>query len=156
MVYRWKPGAHIKGNAQVIGEHLEGLRIEHSGLTARLIVDDAKPESSPTHALFEWDDIAAADRWRLQQAQHVLACVMVTNDDPRLQEPTRAFVVVSEDDEQHYTSIQTVLSEPALMDQVLARALRELEAFERKYSGLEQLAGVISAAREVRKKLEQA
>ena len=139
MIYQWKPGAHHRGDAQKIGEHLEGLRQANAGLTARLVVDDAKPETSPTHDLFTWDDSEAGENWRVHQARMMLAMILVTNDDPRLQEPTRAFVVVTESDEQHYTSVQSVLADVQLLNQVLARALRELEAFERKYSHLQEL-----------------
>lgn len=149
MVYQWKDGARFPGDAQHIGEHLEWLRVNHSGLTARLVVDDAKAEDSPTHEAFTWADDEAADLWRLHQARVMLACIVVTNDDARLQSPTRAFVVVRESDEQHYTSIQHVMADAALMDQVLQRALRELEAFRRKYGNLQQLSPVLDAIKTV-------
>lgn len=155
MVYKWKAASHFHGDVQTIGEHLEGLRAAHSGLTARLIVDDAKPETSPTHNQFDWDDSEAADKWRLHQARNLLISIVTKTTDDETAEPMRAFVVVTEDDDQHYTSVAAVMADQDLLDQVLRRALRELEVFEKKYGAYKQLAGVITAARKVRKAIER-
>lgn len=154
MIYQWKPGSRLDGDPQVIGEHLERLRVANNGLTWRLVVDDAKTVTSPLHKQFTWDESEAAEQWRLYEASLILRCILVTNTDGRLTEPTRAFVVVSENDERHYTSVQAVLNDAGLLDQVLARALKELEAFERKYQAYQELAGVFAAARKVRRRID--
>ena len=150
MVYRWRSGAPFVADAQRIGEHLESLRVSHARLTPRLVVDDAKSYGSPLHELFEWRDDVASDRWRRHQARQLLGALVVVAIDDRDDTPTRAFVVVREPapNATTYVPIAVVLGDPALLEQVLARALRELRAFERKYSTLTALADAVRRVRE--------
>lgn len=57
-------------------------KLERSGkLSPDQVVADARSEASPLHDLFEWDDTAAADAWRTQQARvviHEVHCVIKT------------------------------------------------------------------------------
>lgn len=41
-------------------------------VSPRDVVDAAKPNDSPLHPYFEWDDDKAADNWRLDQARRLL------------------------------------------------------------------------------------
>src|SRR2546421_688544 len=36
------------------------------------VVDAARPKSSPLHEHFDWDDTDAAEKWRLEQARHLI------------------------------------------------------------------------------------
>jgi hypothetical protein len=38
---------------------------------SRIILEDAKRETSPLHEYFMWDDKVAADRYRLEQAERI-------------------------------------------------------------------------------------
>lgn len=150
--YRWRPGAQHKSNAQVAGDYLESLRAASGGLSARLVVDDAKAEDSPIHDEFEWEDGHAADAWRLHQARNLINAVIVVVEG-ETERATRAFVVVTENEVDRYESIHVVMGIPALKQQVLARALRELEAWERKYAELQEFAGVVGAIKKAKRRL---
>lgn len=50
-------------------------------LTAREVVDDATPSTSPLHPLFPWDDAEAADKHRLDIARSLIRSVVVTTQD---------------------------------------------------------------------------
>lgn len=146
MVYKWRAGHCRTVPAQVAGEHLEELRVEHSGLTARVVVDDAKRPESPLHPEFEWDDEQAADEWRLHQARNIMnAMIAVLGEGMEQPRETRAFVVVTENHQDRYTSVAVALTDPAFRQQVLARAFREFEALRRKYAELEELATIFKA-----------
>ena len=155
MVYRWREGTHPKVEAQAAGEHLEALRAASGALTARLVVDDAKAAESPLHEAFEWDDSKAADEYRLVQAREIMrgVAVVISDDGDDEEKTSRAFVVVTQNEQDRYESIQVVMKDPAMRQQVLTRALRELEAWERKYRELEEFAGVVKAIEKSRKKL---
>ena len=56
MVYKWKSGARIKGDAQASGELFEQLANTPDGLTARTLLDANIPESAPLHSDYEWND----------------------------------------------------------------------------------------------------
>jgi len=156
MVYRWKDNSpHPKVDAQVVGEHLEMLRSSHGGITARLVVDEAKAEDSPLHEAFQWDDSVAADEWRLQQARQVVNHIVVVMEKDGGEAPTitRAFVVVTQMNAETYTSVAVAMADPGLRAQVVARALRELEAIRKKYAELEELAEVFRVIDQTQGKL---
>ena len=56
----------------LIETELGKLRDKHGEVTPAIIVAAAKRPSHPLHEMFEWDDTVAAERWRLNQAHHLL------------------------------------------------------------------------------------
>lgn len=144
MIYQWKPGAHQRADAQCVGERLEQIRERHDGkLRPEDVVADARHEDSPTHALFEWNDRRAAEAYRLDQARYVIRSVVVVMEERT--SPMRAFVPVVHDgdDERAYTSIQVAIREPALREQVLEAARRDLESWRRRYSEFDALVAYV-------------
>lgn len=159
-IYRFKDGAHLKGDAQAIGERLDSIRARPAGLTPEAVVEDARPQASPLHAQFEWDDAKAAERFRLGQAGHLIRCVTVVMDTQasrpaESQVTVRAFVpVLRTDGAAVYESTATALSDGDYRRQVLERAHHELVAVTRKHRELEELAEVVSAIERVGQLLE--
>ena len=145
-VYRWKSGAHVKGDSQKVGEVCE--RLDRKGdLTPQALVKEARKEKSPLHPLFEWDDATAAQKYREVQAGYIIRSIEVVATGG---EQVRAFVSVTvEGGGKVYTDVEAALSEEPTRDEVLQTALAELRAFERKYKDLAELAGVIAAIRSV-------
>lgn len=137
MVYRFKVGAHLPAglSPQEVGERLARLREEGGGFLPASVVEDARSEHSPLHPAFEWDDGEAAERYRLEQAGHLIRCVVVVvrdeHDNPH---ETRAFVPVSvrEAGESRYLPIVTVISDEDYKRQHTERLLNELLAIRRK------------------------
>ena len=148
MQYAWKPGFRVGGlDAQVVGERLDAIRERDGGITAEAVVDDARPVDSPLHPAFEWDDSVAAEKYRLDQARYLIRAVVIQRPDVEEPRPVRAFVVVKESDgNEVYTSTIKALSDEELRRQVLERALRELDAWRRRYEDLAELAEVLAAA----------
>jgi hypothetical protein len=149
MVYSWKPGA-IKPPvaAQIAGERLEEIRRQHNGrMTPADVVNDARSQSSPLHPAFEWNDAAAAESWRREQASYMIRHIAVEIHKDEASEPTivRAFVSVTEDKAQHYASTVDALSDPELRAQILRRAWGELQAWRKKYDEMTEFAGVFAA-----------
>jgi len=67
-----KYGLADKDEEEVITE-LKCMAVKRSGiLTPSAVVDEARPEDSPLHAAFEWDDSIAAEKYRLEQARRLL------------------------------------------------------------------------------------
>lgn len=147
MIYRFKEGARLPGDAQKVGERLAAL--EAAGrLTAEAVVMEARDAASPLHPLFEWDDAKAADRYRVIQAGHVIRCVTVVMErqQPEDSKPIRAFVPVTEGDEsRRYVDTVRALGDADMRRQVLSQAHSELGAVARKYRELQELAGVVEA-----------
>ena len=80
MVYKFTSGSRYGCNGfnpQQIGECLDRIRIKHGHLKPEVVVSYAKPDESPLHRVFEWDDAAAAEEYRLIQARTLVRSVVV-------------------------------------------------------------------------------
>lgn len=105
-------------------EVLEGLR-EQGEVGPELLVDSARPETSPVHHLFEWDDTTAGERYRLEQARLYIARVEY------VPAPEREAVLVE---------MPTVTSRPTRLDvKCLSGVDLTLCSIERMYSELEDI-----------------
>lgn len=136
-------------------QELERIRQEHGGiLRAEDVVLAAEDLSSPLHNSFEWDDTAAAEQWRLQQARQIIRSVVVIL--PNFSKPINAFVSLRDDRTQEgggYRTIIDVMSDKDMRERLLEEALAELRHWEQKYSQLNELAPVFEAVTKARKKL---
>ena len=146
MVYAFKTGSFIKADAQAAGEMCEKLAAE-GRLTAKNLVDENRPEEAPLHNEFEWDNDLAADKWREQQARHIIGSLIVKAEQ---REPVRAFFNITRN-EPNYNHIETILESTDNTEKLLKTALNELIAFKKKYEMLEQLSKVFDAIEEVQK-----
>lgn len=142
MKYLYKPGAQIKTPAEVAGQVCQELEAS-GGLTAKRLLDASRPVDAPLHEEFIWDDTEAAEKYREHQAAHIIRCIIV-RPEAVSKEPVRAFVNVS-DEQRSYRSLDIVLQKTNLREQLLGQALKDLKAFEVKYSTLSELAEVFEA-----------
>lgn len=153
MVYKWKSGARIKGDAQKSGELFEQLANTPDGLTARTLLDANIPESAPLHSDYEWNDEIAAEKWRLQQSNQFINSITVVMFEEKESEPVeqpRAFHITTE--VHKYEPLTAIIQEPTKYKALLHNALAELSAFERKYKMLKELKLVFKAIEEVTNK----
>jgi hypothetical protein len=74
-------------DAETIGARITALATTGE-LTPERVVEDARPADSPTHRFFEWNDAAAAEKYRVGQAKHYMANIYVVRAEAR--EPIRA------------------------------------------------------------------
>lgn len=146
-IYKWKSGSRLRVSAQVAGD--ECARLEGMGkLTPPDLVEASRAEDAPLHGCFEWNDEVAAELYRETQAGYIIRSIEVVPSG--MTEPVRAFVsIVESEDRPRYVNTVMAVSEPDTREIVLQQALAELRAFERKYSGLQELAAVLDAIREV-------
>lgn len=142
--YEWKISGLYKVDAQTAGEEFDRIYSKHGALNPSDVVEESRPKTAPLHDCFEWNDRAAADKYREIQARHMIQAITVTSDEMP-QEPVRAFVSV----EKTYRPISVVLESKDMTDELLNAALRELRTFELKYRNLQQLAPVFEAIERV-------
>ncbi|MCA0338458.1 MAG: hypothetical protein LCH99_01845 [Proteobacteria bacterium] len=132
-------------DAKAVGEHLEMLRKQFKGeLTPEDVLADAKHDNSPLHSFFEWNDGAAAEQYRLQQARGLIRAVVavyVSEDKPAVR--TRAYVHVPEQSAPHYRETSHAMSQAKTRKMVLDRAWNELKAWKARYKDLQEFAGLI-------------
>lgn len=140
MTYQWKSGARIKTDAAIAGAMLEKLEAD-GNLTAKGLLDANRPADAPLHNEFEWDDTEAAERWREQQARHIINSIVMSEPN---REPVRLFFKITAASP-NYHSIDAILSRADTRGALLQQAYRELEAFQKKYAQLTELAAVFEA-----------
>lgn len=153
MVYKWKEHAafRIDVDPSVVGKRFEYIEKTRGKLVPATVLEDAQDTKSPLHELFEWNNTRAAEQYRIQQAGYLIRSLEVVVKTGKSEErPVRAYVSVSEDKERHYEPIVSALTDPKYRNQVLDRAFKEFEAFERKYKDFEELALIFEAAAKVK------
>ena len=147
MVYKWKGEVGYSVKAETVGRIFEGIEKRNGAVTSAAVLQSARHESSPIHNVFEWRDDVAAEKYRLQQATTLICNLMVKVETEEEKPPVtvRAYVNVSERKNGEFVSVVKALQGEDSREKVLGDALRELEAFQRKYSSLNELAAVFAA-----------
>ena len=119
------------------------------------VVEAARPKTSPIHDQFEWDNSAAAEKYRLLQASELIRVSVEIIDCGGNRDPVmvRAFTSLTTERgvSGGYRATVQVLSNKQMREQMLADAIAELQAFEKRYAILKELAGVFAASRKLRK-----
>ena len=128
---------------------LEALYRANGGrLTAAAVVEAARPENSPLHSQFEWNDEEAAEKYRLTQARALIRRVKisyVTKDDEVAKAPM--FVSVAQSDATHaYMKTEEVMHDPVLTRIVLQDAIRQWRALYARYQHLEGFRNAVRAS----------
>lgn len=148
MVYKWKSGSKIAGNAQAAGEQFEMLSKSKTGLTPKAVVDANRPEDAPLHKAFDWNDESAAEKYRLHQARNIINCILtVAEKENGEQANTRAYVRITE--AESYESLATVLQIAEKRESLLNQAKTDMRIFTNKYNNLKELSRVIEVMQEV-------
>jgi len=152
MVYKWKPTARIsKIDPQKAGELMKNLA-DNEGLTARNLVEVSRPKDALLHSVFEWDNNAAAEKYREHQARNVINSIEVVVEEA-VQEPVRAFFKVAESTTT-YSPTEMLVKSQSGRDAILRTALREFNAVANKYRSLEEFCNVFAALDTVAEELE--
>lgn len=137
-------------SAEVTGRTIEQIARAHGGAARpEQLVDVARPRDHPLHDYFEWRDNVAAEAHRVAQARNLIRAVVVRAlpSEPTL---VRAFVNLAPG--RGYELIAAVMSDEDKRNQLLARALAELEQLQARYAHLVELAEVWTAASRAKKK----
>ena len=148
MVYKWRTYEYPVP-AQEAGERIEELDKKYGEVTPEILLEDARPEGSLLHPLYEWRDDIAAEKYRLQQSGKILReLVVVKVDHPEFEPdvPVRAFVSVTPGHNKGgYRPVVVAVSDEETRRQIFENALQELAAFEAKYKHLVDFAELIDA-----------
>lgn len=143
--YTWNSNrSHPKVDANLVGRTIESI-VERDGLCApSSLVEEAKPEDSPLHSLFTWDDTEAATNWRTHEARGVINAIAIHIQTEKGEVEAPAFVSVGrvKDNAEHgagYRPLSVVIADRDFRAEALQTALSELNAMRRRYQALKQL-----------------
>jgi hypothetical protein len=135
--YRFRAGARVKGvSAAVVADELVRIAERDHGISAEVVVDEARPEEAPLHPAFEWRDEVAADEWRLHQARNLIRHVVVQQEG----QPEVPLVVHVQHGEVGYQLTEVVVEEPDLYAIALSNLEARVRAAEEAVVALERAA----------------
>lgn len=156
--YDWSTFGKMPVSAQTVGETLERIEREEGKVSKESFFEVSRPADSPTHALFEWDDKKAAERYRLVQSGRYIRDIKVTVITQEQEKKTlnvelkksdayegRGFLNGGKSRTSNvvYNSAVQVLTDAEKRQNALNHAKAELFIFQRKYNSFEELAGVM-------------
>ena len=150
MAYAWKKGYHARVSAQAAAEVCSDLEVQDA-LSSENLVEVSRPKSAPLHGAFDWDDAVAGENWRKFQAGTIIRSLVIVSetDDGVPAEPVRAFFSIKLT-EPNYESLHVIIRDQDKYADLLKTAIRELQAFSRKYRTLKELAPVTEAIDQLR------
>ena len=145
--YSWS-GLQRAVPAEKVAKHIAKLEKKYGEVNAEVFLESARSEKSEMHKLFEWDDAAAAEKYRIAQARVIIASIRVNvvSEDA---EPviTRAFVQY-EPKKSGYISICKAMEDKEKRESVMEQARKELKWFTEKYKSFDVFESVINAINE--------
>ncbi len=141
-----------KVNEARLAELREIERKNGGVLQPEAVVDFARNPKTALHAAFEWDNSEAARKYRLEQARQLIR--VTVEIEPHTGQEMRAYVAIREDryEEGGYRHLPTMMRKESGRQSVLATALWELEAFEKKYKELKELSGIFSEIKKLKER----
>ena len=141
MAIEWKVKGIYKANAQAVYDEIQQIGDTY---TPEQIVEKATDESTELHKCFEWDDSAAAHKYRLSQAQGIVRCLVLVNEKVEDKEFPQVRAIVSTNTRENtYEPVKITIRNVDSYERLKAEAFRELEAFRKKYAVIEEIGDII-------------
>ena len=136
-VYEWN--YKVNADPNKVGAEIEEIAEGNDGQVMPAdLVERARSENSSMHSLFEWDDSAAASKYRTAQGAYILRNLFVrvvgngsTSNDPK-EYVLRSFVNVRVADERFYSPLSVVLVNDEQREYALRDLRNSLMAWRRK------------------------
>lgn len=146
--YSWGEGFQPKVDANIVGGVCEQIEDKDGAVTKESFLEASRPEDSPTHNLFEWDNDKAAELYRLDTSKRVIGCLRVTYINSESEScNVRAFVNTSNYTEKaQYESVDVILKEEDKRTLYLTRIKQELDNYIKRNSHIEELADILIEA----------
>ena len=121
----------------VAAVELQRIEQKYGYLTPEFVVDEARPEGSPIHSRFEWDDSVAGEAYRRGQARQLIRIVVVKNDE----DVSPMFVHVTTEDGPRYMSASVVVKDEDLYASALQELASKLRAATKSLNQLVAMGG---------------
>ena len=171
--YEWRPGSHVQVDVNVAAIEFDRLVRRDGAVIPKAVVEISRPDEAPLHPYFEWDDSAAAEHYREQQAAHAIRSFVVVYRKAYTNEvvkPIRALVRVKKGDSDsfvkpgleqateplHYVPIRTVMAELELRDRYVRQALEALISWRDRYRDIADFARIFAEIEALQAQYQQA
>lgn len=117
-------------------DQLQAIYDKNERLTPALVVDAARPVGHPLHNSFEWNDKAAGEQYRLDQARRLIRSVRVVYreaDEQEAARTVRAYHSVRDDQGTAYKPTDEIVESELLTKIILQDMQREWLQLKRRY-----------------------
>ena len=111
--------------------------------TPAAFVEAARDETSPLHALFDWDDEREAQQWREHRARQIIGRVRVVLNGTRTPAHVSVTVTTSGGARRGYVAVESAMSDRDLRSQVFAQAAAGLNGWRTRLSAFNEAADAI-------------
>ena len=139
----------------VVATELGKIYEREGTLTPTTVLEEAREETHPLHSFFTWDNTAAAESYRLIQAQYLIRSVKITIVEETKKITFRKYVNIRTEDEDSdsyspwgkfskFVDVKDAVADDDMHKVLFESALSELRSFRRKYSALKELAVVFT------------
>ena len=141
-------------SADVANAEFDRIYEKFGELTAKQVVNENRSATAPLHACFEWDDAAAAERYRERQAGDMIRCLVTIREPETGGEPIviRSIVKTTEKYEPITVSIRAEEKYAVLLQD----ALNDAKWFMKKHANLVELQAVFEAMNDFEKTIKEA
>ena len=122
-------------------DQLQTIYDNHGTLTPAIVLTEARDTKHPLHDRFEWDNKAAAEAYRLDQAHQLISSVKIVYreaTDTERERSVRAFHAVRTEVGYTYEPAEKVVEDPFLRTLLLKDMEREWQAMRRRYAEFEE------------------
>lgn len=138
-------GRKLSTKRGMILEVLNELETNRGYIDTQEVVDIARDKKSILHDSFEWDDKVGGEKYRKMQARLLIKEIKVQVID----EKKKAFYSIKIENpakatDRKYFSRPTVQSTPAMQEQLMYTALKQLKTWVETYRELEDLSGIVN------------
>jgi hypothetical protein len=127
MVYKWKFGTRMSGDAQKIGEWLERIDVK----TPENIVMEAEDDGCPAHECFTWDDHKAAHEFRKHEARMLVNAIVTSPEEDSYEIPAYESVIINEQRQYVPTTVES-LTEDDIWTQIAGEAKSTIKSLQHK------------------------
>ena len=107
------------------------------------ILNAARNENSELHKCFTWDNTVAAEKWRLHEARQITYHLVIRKNNPE-QEKLPQIRYFYKTDSGGYKPTEMIFHNMDEHQKLLLQAYKELQAFKRKYSCLQELSEILA------------
>ena len=142
------PGVRHIDPAKAAAE-LDRIASESGGIvTPSELVKRSRGKRALLHLAFEWDDDHAAELYREVQARKIISGIQVVQDGEVLG-PRMVNVVIKEVG-RGYVPIDVAISREDTREQMITQAVRDLDAWQRRYEHLSEFEQIFRAIESMR------
>lgn len=144
-IIRWSLKDLYKADASKCYEEIQQIGDE---VKPKQVLDKARNPQTELHKCFDWDDTSAAEKYRIEQARHIVRNLIVVhrNVDDTESTPIQFRVMMKNDRsyDSGYKQTIVMVKDEDEYKKLLDQAYLELHSFKQKYSCLSELAEILA------------